>query len=726
MRVVGSPKAASRGHLGLLAALVCALLASACVLTGASAAATGRAKGIDVSNWQGTIKWGKVAGAGYRFVFGKATEGTTFVDSTYSTNRTGSEGHGLVFGGYHFARPAGGNQARVTASAVAQADYFLATADPQPGELPPVLDLEATGGLNPSRLLLWTQAWTSEIYARLGVEPFVYSSPNFWSSRLADSTAVAASGVPLWIAHWTSNSQPTVPAQNWNGSGWTFWQWSDCVSVPGIAHCVDGDRMNGVNPSSEAIRAYPTGVPVLSTPPSIVGQPESGEFLAAAPGTWLGGKPLQFSYQWLSCDAAGANCVAIPGATRETYAPVDADVGHSLTVVTTATSSAGSAKATAIPTAAVSPAGTPPTARPKNLAPPTTSGSAQAGQTLTSSVGTWTGAPTKFAYRWRRCDATGASCAAIAKATHSSYTLTPDDIGATLSLVVTATGAGGAASATAATTDVVVAAPLPPASQGSQAVEPGVAGNIVTDDSSAWVTWQPGAVPVGLTVTLGRYAQRLATDGTGVSLTVPGLPSGGFAWPLDLAYTTAQPARTVLGYTTNGRVFTAVPALAGPELPSDATVGSYVDSGGLTHVLTRTPLRLALFREHRWGDPTYTSPAGPSLVQNTQVRVVTRPASHSVFVLARLSAQSQTQLVVRVSRRGGKLLAFLGNGSRIGVRLGHRAYKVAKVELERPRAIPVRIRLNDRVLRPGAYLIRIFATDPWGRHSRVTLHFRYP
>ena len=37
--------------------------------------------------------------------------------------------------------------------------------------------------------------------------------------------------------------------------------------------------------------------------------------LAAVPGAWEGGKPLTFTYQWRQCDAAGADCTAISGAT---------------------------------------------------------------------------------------------------------------------------------------------------------------------------------------------------------------------------------------------------------------------------------------------------------------------------------------------------------------------------------------------------------------------------
>ena len=144
MRVVGSFIGARRGRLGLLAV---SIALTALLSASASDAATVRAKGIDVSNWNGAINWTKVAHAGYRFAFAKATEGTAYTDKTYTTNRNGSEGAGLVFGGYHFARPTGRNLAAATASAIKQANHFLAVAGPQPGELPPVLDLEATGNL---------------------------------------------------------------------------------------------------------------------------------------------------------------------------------------------------------------------------------------------------------------------------------------------------------------------------------------------------------------------------------------------------------------------------------------------------------------------------------------------------------------------------------------------------------------------------------------------------
>jgi len=723
MQVVGSPIAARRRRLGLAAGLLLALVAL--LSPAASASTTARTKGLDVSSWNGTIRWSKVRAAGYRFAFAKATEGTSYNDATYTTNRNGSEAAGLVFGAYHFARPSGGTVAAATASAIAQANHFLAVAGPQPGELPPVLDLEKTGNLPKARLLVWTLAWLEQVTARTGVLPFVYTSPLFWRSHLGNSTAVAAAGTALWIAHWTTSGQPLVPAQNWNGFGWRFWQWSDCVSVPGInKKCTDGDRMNGTNLTAVAIAPYPTGLPLLSAPPTIVGPAEAGELLAAVPGLWEGGKPLKFSYAWRRCDAAGAQCAAITGATGVKYRPVSTDVGHALNVVVTATSTAGSATAITPPTSAVSPAGTPPTARPANIVPPQISGTAQVGVILTSTVGTWSGAPKKFAYHWRRCDATGSACVAIQHATQSHYTLTPDDIGSTLSLVVTATGAGGATSAITAATGVVAAAPLPPVSIGSQTVRRGIAGNIQTEDARASVTWQPGAVRVGRTVSLGTFTGALSLPGTEVSLTAPGV-SKGFHWPLDIVYTQPQAARTVLGYSTDGKVYHSVPALQPAQLPPGTAVGWYVDSNNLTHVLTRTPLQLALFKKGAWGDPTYTSPTGTALTAQTPLEVLPHPSDRSVLLVTRLAVHAQSKISASVTGRGGKAVPILGRGSRLGAPLKAGSYPVAQAYRPRPGAMAVRLRLSARTL-SGPYRLRVVALDPWGRRSVLTLRFRYP
>ena len=122
------------------------------------------------------------------------------------------------------------------------------------GELLPVLDLESTGGLSSTALVDWTKAFLGRVYATTGVRAVIYVSPNFWSTRLADTRWFADNGYQvLWIAHWTTGS-PTVPASDWGSKSWTFWQYSSNGTVPGIDGRVDLDRYRGTDLTKVQIR----------------------------------------------------------------------------------------------------------------------------------------------------------------------------------------------------------------------------------------------------------------------------------------------------------------------------------------------------------------------------------------------------------------------------------------------------------------------------------------
>ncbi len=95
---------------------------------------------------------------------------------------------------------------------------------------------------------------------------------------------------------------------------------------------------------------------------------------------------------------------------------------------------------------------------PVNTVPPTISGTAKDGKALTAKTGTWTGlTPITFAYRWTRCNASGAECTNIASATEAKYTLGHEDVGRTLRVAVSTTNSAGASNATSAQTAVVAA-----------------------------------------------------------------------------------------------------------------------------------------------------------------------------------------------------------------------------------------------------------------------------
>ncbi|HVP03108.1 MAG TPA: hypothetical protein VMT10_11105 [Solirubrobacteraceae bacterium] len=218
---------------------------------------------------------------------------------------------------------------------------------------------------------------------------------------------------------------------------------------------VTGTNAGGTSSATSAqTSVVAAAAPVNTALPSISGTAKDGQTLTAANGTWTGTPTITFSYQWRRCDASGSSCSDIAGATASTYTLVSADVGSTIRVVVTAANAGGSASATSPQTTAVAPA------PPANTAPPVISGTLRDGQTLSATTGTWTGTPTiTYAYQWRRCDASGSSCADIGSQTASTYTLTAADVGSTLRVVVTATNVAGSASITSAASGVVTAAP---------------------------------------------------------------------------------------------------------------------------------------------------------------------------------------------------------------------------------------------------------------------------
>ncbi len=231
-------------------------------------------EGIDVSHWQCEvddpacqIDWSQVAAAGKAFAFVKASQDIDYVDPTYGLNRARATAAGLMVGAYHFADP-DPNPALAVANGRAQADHFLATADIASGDLPPVLDLERANGLTPPQLEAWSRAFLERIHEQTGVRGAIYTSPNFWKNWVGDSTWFATNGYRvLWVAHWTTNPSPTVPASDWAGFGWTFWQYTSNGSVPGIVGRVDLNRFAGADPESVAIELAADHGEPLPAPP---------------------------------------------------------------------------------------------------------------------------------------------------------------------------------------------------------------------------------------------------------------------------------------------------------------------------------------------------------------------------------------------------------------------------------------------------------------------------
>ena len=180
--------------------------------------------------------------------------------------------------------------------------------------------------------------------------------------------------------------------------------------------------------------------PTPTTAPTVTATPRDGGDAVATTGGWHnGGAPGEpdLALRWQRCDAAGAGCADLPGATATSYLPGPADVGRRLRVVATGTNPGGSTSAASAPSAPVAP---------RSTVAPVLHGTAADGEALGTDSGAWNGVSgLDLAYRWERCAPGGTACAAIPGATAPTYTAGPLDVGAVLRAVVSASAAGSPA-----------------------------------------------------------------------------------------------------------------------------------------------------------------------------------------------------------------------------------------------------------------------------------------
>lgn len=201
--------------------------------------------GIDVSNHNPPVDWQAVKNANISFAFAKATEGATFKDKTFTTNWSGMKAAGIMRGAYHFFRP--------VKTAEEQVDNFLQVVKKvlEPGDLPPVLDLEPWPeqvGIDWKNLAFnerinRVKTWLEKVENATGEKPIIYTLASFWKEYMRDSQEFT--DYPLWVAHFTSKPQPDVPANNWGGNGYTIWQHTESGRVSGVSGPVDRNRFNG-------------------------------------------------------------------------------------------------------------------------------------------------------------------------------------------------------------------------------------------------------------------------------------------------------------------------------------------------------------------------------------------------------------------------------------------------------------------------------------------------
>lgn len=190
-------------------------------------------KGMDVSYYEESIDWNLVRANGIEFAIIRATDGLQFPDPKFQTYWAGAKAAGVIRGAYQFFRP--------TQDPIAQADLLLSRmGPPQPGDLPPVLDVEVSGGLTPAEIAPAVRSWVDHVAQAIGRQPIIYAGLYSWHD-LTGNTDVTTS--PLWVAQYTAAPCPNIPSP-W--TRWLMWQTSSTGAVPGIPGAmVDLNLFNG-------------------------------------------------------------------------------------------------------------------------------------------------------------------------------------------------------------------------------------------------------------------------------------------------------------------------------------------------------------------------------------------------------------------------------------------------------------------------------------------------
>lgn len=187
-------------------------------------------RGIDVSNWSGTIDWEDVANSGVEAVIIQASEGIFYRDPYLQEFYDGAKRNNLKVGFYHFFNPGS------SPTPVEQARYFVDTISGLHADIKLVLDLEQTGGLGSYELTKQAIEFLEEVRRLSGIDVAVYTYTNFAQNNLY--AGIGLENYPLWISQIEINAPQSNPI--W-GDKYAAWQYSDTGRIEGIDTNTDLD-----------------------------------------------------------------------------------------------------------------------------------------------------------------------------------------------------------------------------------------------------------------------------------------------------------------------------------------------------------------------------------------------------------------------------------------------------------------------------------------------------
>jgi lysozyme len=188
--------------------------------------------GIDLSHFQGRIKWGDVGvlndSTNLDFVVLRATMGSNSIDNRFVENWNALKDSSISIGAYHYYRP--------NENSTRQANNYINNVKLTKGNMVPILDIEQQSSIQPMSLLRrGLLNWLKIIEKHYGVKPIIYTGDNFYNTFL---NRPEFNKYQKWIANYNYVNNPKV-------TDWSLWQFSDAVKVNGINELVDLNVFNG-------------------------------------------------------------------------------------------------------------------------------------------------------------------------------------------------------------------------------------------------------------------------------------------------------------------------------------------------------------------------------------------------------------------------------------------------------------------------------------------------
>ncbi len=190
-------------------------------------------QGIDVSHYQGYIDWEQVANeTNIKFVYIKATEGSSHKDTLYHRNTRQASQAGLAVGSYHYFHP--------NVPVAVQYRNFMSHVDLASQDLIPVVDIEEKGRKPSKQICDSLDKFSEMILAQWGTRPIIYTHQRFYNYLLQRSF----NDHILWIARYGAYNFKLSPSLE-DKRQCTIWQYSEKGEVAGINSKVDLNTLYG-------------------------------------------------------------------------------------------------------------------------------------------------------------------------------------------------------------------------------------------------------------------------------------------------------------------------------------------------------------------------------------------------------------------------------------------------------------------------------------------------